>query len=110
MQLLVPGVLHAPRQLGRRLRLQLDEAAIARAILHVVRVVALGAGEPALLAGAGELADALAVDAIAPVAQLVAVALATQELRLVEADRIAEVVDQLVALRSVCLLYTSRCV
>ena len=94
MQLLVLRVLHAPWQLGWPLRLQLHEAPVALAILHVVRVVALGAGEPALLAQADELADALAMDAVAPVAQLVAVALAAQQLRLVQT----------------CLLYTSRCV
>jgi hypothetical protein len=71
---------------------------VSGAVLDVVRVVAFGAGEPALLARAGEFADALAVNAVTPVAQLVAVALAAQQLRLVEADRIAEVVDQHVAL------------
>ena len=68
-------------ELGRRFAhklvsdwLELDEAAIALSVLNVVRVVALGAGEPALLAGAGKFADLLAVNVVAPVAQLVAVA------------------------------------
>src|SRR5512145_2132733 len=48
VRLLEARILHAARQLRRRFGLQRDVAAVARAVLHVVRVVAFGAGEPAL--------------------------------------------------------------
>src|SRR3990167_11253815 len=93
-------VIGAPQTLGqhgRALGLELGEPAVPGALLNVMRIMAFGAHEPALLAVARPLADALAVDAVAPVPVNRAMALAAQLLRFIEADRLAEVVYQLVA-------------
>ena len=60
--------------------------------------MAFCAGKPALLACAGPVADSLAVNAVAPVTHLVAMALATQQLWLVKTDRVTKVVHQFIAL------------
>ncbi len=79
----------------------LGKSAVAAALLDVMRIMAFGTDEPAFLAGAGPFADALAMDAVAPIAKDIAVAFATQYLRLIVTDRIAEVVDQLVTLGAI---------
>ena len=73
---LVLGVFHTLGKLRRRFWLNLNESTISLTILHIVWVVAFGAGEPALFARAGPFANALAVYAIAPITKLVAVAFA----------------------------------
>src|ERR1035437_7214940 len=94
---LVIGALQTLGQLGRRLGRELGEPAVSCALLNVMRIMAFGAYEPALLAVARPFTDALAVNAVTPVSVDLAMALAAQLLRLVEADRLAEVVDQLIA-------------
>ena len=59
--------------------------------------MAFSAHEPALLAVARPFTDALAVDTVTPVPVDRAMAFAAQLLRLIEADRLAEIVYQLVA-------------
>src|SRR3989338_3425417 len=98
MHAFVINVLHPLGDLRGRFRLDLDESPVSGAVLNVVRIVAFGADEPALLARAGPFANALAVNAVSPVTQFVAVTFAAQTLRLIKADRIAKVVYQLVAL------------
>ena len=84
-------------QLGCAFRLKLSKPPIPGALLNIMRVMAFGANEPALLAIARPFADALAVNALTPLPVNIAMALAAQFLRLIEADRLAEVVNQLVA-------------
>ena len=68
------GIFHSLGKLGRRFRLNLDESPVSDPILNVVWVMTFGANKPALFARAGPFADPLAVNAIPPVAQFVAVA------------------------------------
>ena len=92
------GRFHALRQGWRFLRLMLRDAPVALAMLNVVGVVALGADEPALGAGAGPFTDPFAMDTFSPVAINLTVAFSTQLLRLVETDRLVAMIDQPVAL------------
>ena len=55
-----------------------SNAAVKIAVLDIMRVMAFGADEPTLLAGASPCADALAMNAVAPIAENVAVTFATQ--------------------------------
>jgi len=61
-----------------------------------VRIVAFGTNEPALLAGCGPLANSLAVNAVAPAAIDLPMALAAELLRLIEIDQVAGVIDEFV--------------
>ena len=97
---------HAFRKYGRPFRLMLGKSAVAAALLDVMRIMAFGTDEPAFLAGAGPFAYALAMDTVAPIAKNIAVAFAAQDLRLIVTDRIAEVIDQLVALGAIVTIKT----
>ena len=94
---LMIGVIHALGQYWCRFRWQLGEAAIAQALLHIMRIMALGADKPAFLAGAGPFTDALAMDALAPVPVDLAVTLTAQLLRLIEIEQLIVVANKLVA-------------
>src|SRR5512141_232286 len=89
---LVIGAFQTLGQLRRAFRLELGESAPPGALLNVMRIMAFGAHEPALLAVARPFTGALAVDAVTPVPVDVAMAFAAQLLRLIEADRPAEIV------------------
>src|SRR3970040_2144190 len=87
---LVIGARQALRQHGRALGLEWGKPVVPGARLNVMRIMAFGTHEPALLAVARPFADALAVDAVTPVPVDRAMALAAQLLRLIEADRLCQ--------------------
>ena len=66
---LVIGARQALGQHGRLLGFKLGKAAVPRALLNVMRIMAFCAHQPALFTVARPFADALAVDAVPPVPQ-----------------------------------------
>ncbi len=68
--------------------------------------MAFSADEPALFAGAGPLTGTLAVDTFAPIPIDGTMTLTTQLLRLIEVDRVTEIINKLVALCSVMAIET----
>ncbi len=89
---LMVSIGHAFRQIWCQFRVKLCESRFSAALLYVVGVVAFGAGPPTLLSTFAPHADAFAVDPIAPTSKDLSMAFATQFLRLIEADLIAEVI------------------
>jgi hypothetical protein len=90
---LVIGRFHSLRQRRGILWLMLGDTPVTLAVLNIVRVMALGADEPALGTGTGPLTDTLAMNPFPPVPIDFTVALSAQLLWLVETDRLVTVID-----------------
>ncbi len=72
-------------------------------------IVALGASPPSFFTSRFPHADSLAVYAVTPVSVNLAMTFTTKLLRLVEADFISEVIDELVSLFSAVATQTPDC-